>query len=169
MGKYGAAAILFLAGLAALYPAEASWAYIGAFIAFELWLLQRTAAVRRDPVPAGEPPYHFSGEEAAFVGRYRFYFSHPAMARESSSVLAALGLSALVLAPWLTYKLAFAPAILTGLNLFVVARLTKQLAPLLALQLAASKGDRAALRLLELHGPLWAKIRSANERSGGPS
>src|SRR5258708_10064207 len=113
MGKYGAAVILFLAGLAALYPAEASWAYIGAFIAFELWLLQRTAAVRRDPVPAGEPPYHFSGGEAAFVGRYRFYFTPPAMARESSSVLAALGLSAPVPPPRPTYNLSFRPALLT--------------------------------------------------------
>ncbi len=163
MGKYGAAAILFLAGLAVLYPAAASWAYIAAFVAFELWLLRRMSAVGRRPVPAREPPYQFTEEEAGFVGRYRFYFSYPAAAREASSVLAALGLTALVLAPWLTYRQAFAAAVLTGLNLFVVARLTKQLAPLLALRLAASKGDRPALRLLELHDPLWAKIRAANE------
>ncbi len=163
MGKYGAAAVLFLAGLAVLYPATASWAYIASFIAFELWLLRRMSAVGRDPIRAGEAPYRFSEEEAGFVGRYRFYFSYPAAAREASSVLAALGLTALVLAPWLSFRQALIPAVLAGLNLFVVARLTKQLAPLLALRLAASKGDRPALRLLELHDPLWAKIRAANE------
>jgi len=44
----------------------------------------------------------------------------------------------------------------------VVGRLTKQLAPMLALRIAAAKGDRAALRALELHEPLWEKIRAAN-------
>ena len=165
MGKYGAVAILGLAGLAALQPGVLSWAYIAAFVAFELWLLRRLAAAGRDPVPVGQPPYHFEEEEAAFVGRYRFYFAYPAMARESASVLAALGLTALLLAPWLIFRLALVPAALTGLNLFVVARLTKQLAPLMALRIAASKGDRGALRLLELHDPLWAKIRAANEKA----
>jgi hypothetical protein len=33
----------------------------------------------------------------------------------------------------------------------------------MALRLAASKGDRAALRMVELHDPLWVKIRAANE------
>lgn len=162
MGKYGAVGILGLAGLAALNPGL-SWAYIAAFAAFELWLARRMALAARGPVPAEQAPYHFSAEEAAFVGRYRFYFAFPAIAREASSVLAALGLTAIVLAPWLTYKHALVQAALTGLNLFVVARFTKQFAPLMALRVAASKGDRAALRMLELHDPLWAKIRAANE------
>ena len=45
-------------------------------------------------------------------------------------MLAALGLTALVLAPWLTYKQAFLQAIVIGVNLFAVARLTKAVAPL---------------------------------------
>jgi len=163
MGKYGAVAILGLAGLAALNPGLFAWAYVAAVAVFELWLLRRMGAAGRHPVPVGESPYNFSEEEAAFVGRYRFYFSYPAAARESASVLAALGLTGLVLAPWLTFRVALAPAVLIGLNLFAVAALTKRLAPLMALRVAASKGDRAALRLLELHDPLWAKIRAANE------
>jgi hypothetical protein len=162
MGKYGALGILGLAGLAALNPGL-SWVYIGAFAVFELWLARRMAAAARGPVPVDEAPYRFAAEEAAFVGRYRFYFAFPALSREASSVLAALGLSALVLAPWLTFKHAIVQAVLIGLNLFTVGRFTKQLAPLLALRVAASKGDRAALRMLELHDPLWAKIRAANE------
>lgn len=162
MGKYGAVGVLGLAGLAALNPGL-SWAYIAAFAAFELWLARRMALAARGPVPAEEAPYHFSAEEAALVGRYRLYFAFPAIAREAASVLAALGLSAFVLAPWLTYRHALVQAALIGLNLFAVARFTKQLAPLMALRIAASKGDRAALRMLELHDPLWAKIRAANE------
>ena len=151
-----------LAGLAALNPGL-SWAYIAAFAAFELWLALRMAKAARGPVAADQAPYHFTAEEAALVGRYRFYFAFPATAREAASVLAALGLTALVLAPWLTFRHAFVQAAIVGLNLFAVARFTKQLAPLLALRIAASKGDRAALRTLELHDPLWAKIRAANE------
>jgi hypothetical protein len=33
----------------------------------------------------------------------------------------------------------------------------------MALRVAASKGDRQALRMLELHDPLWQKIRAANQ------
>jgi hypothetical protein len=162
-GQWAALAMLILAGLAALYPAAMPWAYVVAVAAFEAWLARRMALAGRAPVAVGEPPYHFTAEEAELIGRYRFYFMYPAAARESASVLAALGLSALILAPWLTFKLAFAPAALIALNLLAVARLTKRAAPLLALRVAASKGDRAALRLLEIHGPLWAKIRAANE------
>ena len=96
------------------------------------------------------------------MGRYRFYFTTPAVAAEVSSVLGALGLSSLMLAPWLTYKLAFLPAALIGLNLFAVARLTRLCAPLLGLRMSASRGDRAALGMLEVHDPAWAKIRAAN-------
>lgn len=163
MGQYGAAAMLFLAGLAALYSATMSWLYILAFAAFEAWLARRMALVGRDPVPVGEPPYHFTAEEAGLVERYRFYFTYPAIARESAAVLAALGLSALLLALWLPFKQAFVQAALVGVNLFAVAALTRRLAPLLAVRIAAAKGDRAALRMLEIHDPLWAKIRAAND------
>ena len=155
--------MLLLAGLAAINPATASWAYVVAVLAFELWLLRQIASAGSAPVRAGEAPYLFSEEEAGLVSRYRFYFTYPAVAREASSVLAALGLSALLLAPWLTYKHAFLQAALIGINLFAVARFTKLLAPLLALRIAASSGDRAALRMLELHDPAWAKIRAANQ------
>jgi hypothetical protein len=166
MGKYGAAGMLLLAGIAALYPRTMSWAYVAAFVAFELWLAGRMAAVSRGPVPVDEPPYRFTAEEAGLVGRYRFYFTYPAIAREAASVLSALGLSTILLAFWLLYSQALIQAALTGFNLFVVGRFTKQLAPLLVLRIAASKGDRAALRALELHEPLWLKIRAANAAAG---
>jgi hypothetical protein len=164
MWQYGAVGMLGLAGLAALDPAL-SWVYIAAFGIFEMWLARRVASAGRVPVPVEQAPYHFTAEEAAFVGRYRFYFAFPAIARQAASVLAALGLTALVLAPWLTFRSAFVQAVLIGLNLFLVARFTKQLAPLMVLRVAASKGDRAALRMLELHDPLWAKIRAANAQA----
>jgi hypothetical protein len=34
----------------------------------------------------------------------------------------------------------------------------------MAQRMNAAKGDRAALRVLELHDPLWAKINAANRR-----
>ena len=140
-----------------------AWAYVLLVGAFELWLARRMAAVGRDPVAAGAPPYHFTEDEARLVRRFRFYFSYPLVARDSSSILAAVGLSGLALALWLTFKQAFLPAIIIGCNLFAVARLTKVLAPLMALRIAASRGDRDALLMLEVHGPAWAKIRAGNE------
>jgi hypothetical protein len=163
MAKYLPVLILGLAGLAALSPRSMSWAYVVAVFAFEIWLARRVAAVAKLPVPVGEPPYLFSDEEAELVGRYRFYFTYPALARTVASILAAIGLTALLLAPWLTFRHAFLQAILVGINLFAVARFTKILAPQLALRVAASKGDRAALRMLEIHDPLWSKIRAAND------
>ncbi len=165
MGGFGAAVMLVLAGWAALSPAAMSWVYIGALIAFELWLARRVAAAGSAPVAAGEPPYHFTAEEAELVGRYRFYFTYPRAAREASTVLAALGLTALLLAPWLTYRHAFVQALLIGVNLFAVARFTKAVAPLMVLGMAASRGDRAALRMLESHDPAWSKIRASKEVS----
>src|SRR3989442_88675 len=113
MGAYASVAVLLLAGWAALNPEPMSWAYLAAVVAFEAWLARRMAALPRSRVPEGEPPYHFSADEAQLVGRYRFYFTYPALARESASVLAAIGLSALVLAFWLLYKQAFVQAVLT--------------------------------------------------------
>jgi hypothetical protein len=161
LAKYGAVLMLGLAGMAALNPVL-SWIYIGVVGAFEIWLMRRMVASNRSPVPVGETPYLFTEEEAQLVGRYRLYFAEPALARDASSILAAIGLTSLLLAPWLTFRHAFAPAILVGFNLFAVARFTKRLAPVMALRLTASKGDRAALRSLELHDLLWEKIRAAN-------
>jgi len=70
--------------------------------------------------PIGEPPYHFSAEEAELVGRYRFYFTWPALARESGAILAAIGLSALVLSPWLLYRGQLIPGVLVALNVLAV-------------------------------------------------
>lgn len=157
--------MLLLAGWTFL-NAAASWAYIAAFVGFEFWLLRALKAGGRGPV-VGEAPYHFTADEADLIRRYRFYFTWPGRARAASSVLAALGLSALVLAPWLTYKQAFLQAIVIGVNLFAVARLTKAVAPLVALRIAASHADREALRLLEAHDPAWSKIRAGNEPAQG--
>lgn len=163
MGTFGSLAILLLAGFAALRPASMSWVYIVAFLAFEFWLLRRVQAGRKTPVPVAQPPYLFTQEEAGFIERYRFYFTAPGRAREAASVLAAIGLSALVVSPWLVYRHEFVQAAIVALNLLAVGSLTKRLAPLMVLRIAANKGDRAALRLLELHEPLWTKIRVANE------
>ena len=160
MGGYASIGFLLLCGFTFL-RSEVSWIYLAAMAAFEIWLLRRLGSVRKGPVAVGEPPYRFDAEEAELVGRYRFYFTYPVVAREASSVLSALGLTALVLVPWLIYKLEFIQAFLVGVNLFLVARFTRQLAPLLALRVRANKGDRAALRMLELHEPIWKKIRDA--------
>lgn len=164
MGSYGSLGILAFAGWAALSPQPMAWVYIGVVLAFELWLARRVSEAGRGLPTVNEAPYHFTAEEAAFIGRYRFYFTYPGIAQNSSSVLAAVGLSTLLLAPWLTYKHVYLPAVIIGANLFAVARFTKMLSPLLTLRIAASRGNRDSLRLLEIHGPLWAKIRAGNAR-----
>ena len=160
MGAGMAIAVLLLCGFTFL-RSEVSWVYLATMALFEIWLMRRIASAGKGPVAVDQPPYRFSAEEAEFVSRYRFYFTYPGVARDASSVLAALGLTALVLVPWLTYKLEFIQALLVGVNLFLVARFTRELAPLMALRIRARKGDRAALRMLELHDPLWKKIRDA--------
>ena len=152
-----------LAGWAALTPQPMAWLYVAAVALFELWLWLRIRETGREPVAAGLAPYHFTEDEARLVERYRLYFTYPVLARDAASVLAAVGLSSLLLALWLTYKQAFVPAALIGLNLFAVSRLTKIVAPLMTLRNAASRGDRAALAMLEVHTPAWAKIRAGNE------
>ncbi len=163
MAGYASVAVLLLAGWAALNPEPMSWAYLAAVGAFEVWLARRMISLPRNPLSPGEPPYHFSEDEAELVARYRFYFTYPALARQSASVLAAIGLTALVLAFWLLYKQAFVQAVLAGVNLLAVGRFTRLLSPHLALRITASRGDRTALRLLEAHHLAWAKIRAANE------
>jgi len=140
-----------------------AWVYVAMVGLFELWLLQRLRGLGKDPVAAQATPYHFSPDEARLVQRYRFYFTYPTLARDCSSVLSAIGLSGLVLGIWLTFRQAFVPAALIGLNLFAVTRFTKLVAPLLALRMAASRGDRDALLMLEVHDPAWAKINAGNE------
>lgn len=166
--RYGAAVMLVLAGWAALTPDPMAWLFFAAAVAFEVWLLVRMRAAEQAPVPVEKAPYRFSAEEAAFIERYRFYFTYPAAAAQAGSVLSAIGLAGMVLALWLTFKQAFIPGALIGANLFLVGWLTKRLAPVFALRIAASRGDRDALRLLELHEPLWAKIRAANQSRGSP-
>ena len=159
--------MLLLAGWAALEPRPMAWVFMAAVACFELWLAQRIGA-RRGPVPVREPPYHFTAEEAELVARYRFYFTWPATAALAGSVLAAIGLSSLLLALWLTYRQAFFEGAALGLNLFAVGWFSRRMAPVYALRIAASRGRRDALRALELVDPLWAKIRQANQ-SGSPS
>jgi hypothetical protein len=163
MGRYGAMAVIVLAGLAALYPAPMAWGYVVGFMGFEFWLLLRLNRAERRPIAEGEAPYFFSREEATLIARYRFYFIFPGLAREAASVLAAIGLTALVLSPWLVFRGELLPAALAGVNLLPVGTLTKRLSPVMVLRIAASKGDRDALRMLELHDPLWEKIRAANQ------
>jgi hypothetical protein len=167
MSQYGTVMVLLLAGWAGLSPHGWSWAYVALFAVFEVWVLRRMSAAGRTAVLAGEPPYHFTDEEAKLVGRYPFYFTFPAVARSCASVLAALGLTALLLVPWLIYKQAFVQAALIGLNLLAVSWLTRQVWPVAALQLAASRGKRDALQQLEQHDPAWAKIRAANQSGIG--
>src|SRR4051812_12932639 len=161
--KYAAGLIFMLAGWAALNPRPRAWGFVAGGYAFELWLLGRRGVVQGGPVPVDEPPYVFSAEEARFIERYRLYFTFPALAAHAGSALAAIGLAGMVLALWLTFRQAFAQGALLGANLFLVGWLTKRLAPHFALRVAASRGDREALRMLELLDPLWAKIKAVNQ------
>jgi hypothetical protein len=65
--------------------------------------------------------------------------------------------------PWLTYKLQWVPAILIGVQLFAVARLTKLLSPVYALRLATATGDRNALRLLSAHDGAARKLSAPDQ------
>ena len=164
--RYASVLILILAGWAALDPQPMSWVFVGVVAAFEVWLIGRLRKVEEGPVPVDEAPYAFTAEEARFIERYRFYFTYPALAAHAGSALAAIGLAGMVLALWLTFRQAFVQGALIGANLFLVGWLTKRMAPHFALRVAASRGDREALRLLEILDPLWAKIRAANQPQG---
>lgn len=162
MGAWLSLAVLILAGFAALHPATLVWVYFAAVLGFEGWLFGIVRSVARRAVAPDEPPYRFSGPEARLVERYPFYFTFPGIARHASSVLAAIGLSSLVLAPWLTYRMAYLGAVLAAVNLLPVAWLTRRVAPLLALGMAANRGDREARELLDAHATAWEKIRRCN-------
>ena len=161
--KYASVLMLVLAGWAALTPQPMSWVFVGAVAVFEVWLLARMRSLEQGRVPVDEAPYLFSAEEARFIERYRLYFTFPALAAHAGSALAAIGLAGMVLALWLTFRQAFAQGALIGANLLLVGWLTKRLAPHFALRVSASRGDREALRMLELLDPLWAKIKAVNQ------
>jgi len=153
----GALAVAAFAGWAFLAPPSGAWAFAAAEFAFLAWLGREVrgadaAALRaraREPL---EP------DEADIVQRYPLYFARPGLARECASTLSALGLASLVVVPWLTYKVQWAPAILIGVFLFAVARLTKVMSPVYSLRLATAKGDREALRLLSAHDGAARKL-----------
>jgi len=144
IGGYLTVGVLMLAGWTFLTTAVV-WAYLAAAVAFELWLLRRAAAMGNHPADAGVPPYHFTEAEARIVGRFRFYFTETGMARSLASVLAAIGLTAIVLVPWLAYRGAGVPAGLVLFNMFLVVALTRRVVPM---------GDT---------GAAWDKIREGNK------
>ena len=140
-----------------LGPASGGWAFAALEFAFLAWLARevRRSSAASVRARAREP---LEADEDDILRGYPLYFDRPALARESASTLAALGLASLVAAPWLTYKLVFAPAALIGIQLFAVARLTRLLSPILALRMATAKGDRDALRLLSAHDGAMRKL-----------
>jgi|SRR5690348_12399122 len=169
MGGWASLVVLALAGFTALYPLSLAWLYVGAVAAFEAWLFGVVRSAGGPPPRAGEPPYQFSDAEARLVGRYPFYFRFPGIARHASSVLAATGLSSLVLSPWLAFRTAYAPAVVVALNLLVVAWLTRRVVPQMALTLAANRGNREARDLLDAHETAWEKIRRCNIEAKEPA
>ena len=144
VGGYLTVGVLMLAGWTFL-NAGMAWVYLGITVAFELWLLRRAAAMGNHPAAIEQPPYHFTEQEARTVGRFRFYFTETGAARSLASVLAAIGLTAIVLAPWLAFKGAVAPAGLVLINMLAVVVLTRRVVPM---------GDT---------GQAWDKIRAGNQ------
>jgi hypothetical protein len=169
MKGLGAMAVAALAAWTFLAPAEGAWAFAASDFAFIAWLAREVrradAAALRER--AGQP---LEADEADIVARYPLYFARPGFARECASTLAALGLASVVLVPWLTYKYQWAQAIVIGVLLFAVARLTKLMSPASALRLATAKGDRDALRLLSAHDGAMRKLSGQppkHEREAG--
>ena len=162
MKGLGTLAFAALAGWAFLAPASGSWGFALAEFAFLAWLARETGRTDRGALMARarEP---LEPDEADLLKRHAFYFARPALARECASALAVLGLTTLVLVPWLTYKLQFAPAILIGVQMFAVARLTKLVSPVYALRMAGAKGDREALRLLSAHDGAVRKLSAPDQ------
>ena len=143
MGGYATVGALVLAGWAFL-RADMAWVYLAATLAFEAWICARMASAGRHSAAASEPPYNFTEEEARLVGRFRLFFTDAVQARQLGSALASIGLTALVLVPWLAYKEAFVPAGLVFLNILLVTWLTRRLIPM---------ADT---------GTAWDKIRGGN-------
>ena len=161
LGALGAAA---LTAWTFLQAPLGSWAFAAAEFAFLAWLARELRASDGAALCArAHQPLEL--DESDVIRRYAFYFSRPAIAREVASTLAAIGLATLVVVPWLIYKLQWAQAILIGVMLFAVGRLTKLVSPVYALRLAGAKGDREALRLLAAHDGAARKL-SAPEHPG---
>ncbi len=157
MHGLGALATAALAAWTFLSPPVGSWVFAAVQFVSLAWLgreMRRTDAAALS-ARAREP---LDADESDVVRRYAFYFTYPALARESASTLAAMGLATLILVPWLIYKLQWTQAILIGVMLFAVGRLTKLVSPVYALRLATAKGDREALRLLSAHDGAARKL-----------
>lgn len=162
MNGLGALAVAALTAWSFLQPPVGSWALVGAEFAFLSWLGRELRRVDASALHARarEP---LEADEAEVIGRYAFYFARPAPARECASALAATGLATLVVVPWLIYKLQWPQAILIGVLLFAVARMTKLVSPVYALRLATAKGNREALRLLSAHDGAARKLSAPDQ------
>ena len=145
-----------------LAPAAGGWAFAAAEFAFLAWL---AGMVRKADAPAlrARARPALDADEDEIVSRYPFYFGHAPLARELAATLAALGLASLLLVPWLTYRVQWVQAVLIGMLVFAVARLTKVLSPVLALRVATAKGDREALRLLSAHDGAARKLSAPDQ------
>jgi hypothetical protein len=165
MKGIGAVAVISIALWSAIDPSFASWVYVACFVLIaQAGFMIKVANVPQDPVATGEPPYRFDREEAEVVQRYRYYFTYPESAGEIGSTLAAMGFVALMLSPWLAYKGEWIQAVLIGAHVILIGPLTRKLAPVYTLRVAAHKGDALAARLHDAHDRAWAKIRAAREK-----
>ena len=153
-------AVAALVAATFLATAAGAWAFAAAEFAFLAWLVRELR--RTDPETLLNRT-SLETDEADIVQRYPLYFARPEFARECASTLAALGLASLILVPWLTYKLQWAQAILIGVLLFAVARLTRLMSPTYSLRLATAKGDRDALRLLSAHDGAMRKLSAPDQ------
>lgn len=153
----GAVAAAALGCWAFLDPPVGGWLFAAAEFGFLAWLGRRARSVDGAALVAGAREA-LEPDEAELARRYPLYFARPGLARECASVLSAIGLVSLILVSWLLYKQQWPPAIIIGVFLFAVARLTRHLSPVLALRLAAGKGDREALRLLSAHDGAARKL-----------
>jgi len=158
----GGLAVAALTAWTFLAPPVGSWAFTAAEFAFLSWLGRELRRVEPEALcaRAREP---LEADETDVVRRYAFYFARAAIARECASTLAAAGLATLVLVPWLIYKMQWPQAILIGVFLFAVGRLTKLVSPVYALRLATAKGDREALRLLSAHDGAARKLSAPDQ------
>lgn len=157
MKGLGAVAVAALAAWSFFGPQTGGWGFAAAEFALLAWLSRELRRADSGALVARalEP---LDADETDLVRRYPLYFARPDFARECASTLAAIGLASLAVVPWLTYKLQFAPAVLIGVFLFAVGRLTKLMSPVYALRMATAKGDRDALRLLSAHDGAARKL-----------
>lgn len=160
MRGLGTVAFAMLLACAFLAPAAGGWAFAAAEFAFLAWL---ASSLRKADAARLHARARFDADEAELVARYPFYFERPLVAREHAATLAALGLASLLLVPWLTYRGQWKQALLIGVFVFAVARLTRLLSPVLALRLATAKGDREALRLLAAHDGAARKLSAPDQ------